>query len=347
MIAFKQTLPNGSIKVRGTSLNTKHLAHYCDDPLAVEGLTAEYMPIQGCMYVPSLGAPSTTAMMTRVDFINLDRIVKLGGYEDCRRLGIQKSRDGVDELFKEQSIILSLADMKVNNLDEFFRTVSKLPNAGILEGVNPEEIGVSTVANYLHTSTRGIENRALKVVKGATERYEIRKSLVGIEPYAVTWASLYDELKNHLVKVIWKKPNGKYSSAVCTNSSDILKKVYGTDYFGKYESFGVRASALVSRVGDTPSKESLSSVLPMYGFKPEIAEGILNQMSQGNDFEGSLYNCLGKVKREKSNEFSTITARTLEGYLVAEDEESGSELKSVGYYTSIDLNRLIRAVVIA
>lgn len=348
MVAFKQTLPNGSVKVRATSNNVEHLKHYSDDPLAVEGLQVEYYPLQGFIYIPSMGAPSTTAMMSRVDFFNLDKIARLKGYEDCRRLGIQKSRDGIDELFKEQAIIQSLAEMKFRDPEEFSKTVKRLPNAGIVIGdVAEEDIGVTTISNYLHTSTRGIENKALKVVKGATPRYELRKALITGESMAIDPKEIRSYLGKSLIKVIWKKANGKYASGVVTNSENILSRVYGKEYFSRYESTGVRISAMVREFeGRTFTIEDLENCLERYGFNRNLALDVLENMGD-MDLEESMYVVTGSTRRTSSYSDITVTARTIDGYLIKEPEGSVSEFKSYDYYTSIDLSHVVRAIVIA
>ena len=351
MIGVKQTLENGSLKIRVISENVQHLAHYCDSPYAVQGMTTEYYPTQAFFYAPVLGAPSTTAMKTRVNLFNLDGIVKVKDYGQCKQLGIQKCQDPVGELFMEQAIQVSLEQLKLSDPDQYTRTVMKLPDIGILNNVMDGNIGSSTISNYLHTATRGTISQALKVVPGAKAAYEVRRKLISGENSEairadVNASNLRDALRKCVLKVVWKKSNGMYTSAICTNNSDILRSIYGDDYFRKYESHGVRISNLIIDLEDMHSHISFSEVLKYYGFEEGILDKILENRSKGLNMEESVYNAIGKTKRASNSNPMVVTARTLAGYLSKDPSEGSTLPKSNDYYVSIDLNHLVRAEVI-
>ena len=85
------------------------------------------------MYAPVLGAPSTTAMKTRIDFLNLETVMGVSNYKQCASFGIQRVKDPVSVLFKEQAILSTMADIRVNRPDEYTRLIAKLPDSYIFK----------------------------------------------------------------------------------------------------------------------------------------------------------------------------------------------------------------------
>lgn len=346
MLAMKQVISNGEIKVRVITESFEHLSHYCDDPEACSGLSSEYYPLGSFMYAPVLGAPSTTAMKTRIDFFNLEDMMVVTKYSQCARFGIQKVKDPVNTLLKDNAILAALADMKVASPDAYTRFITSLPDSYVFKNMADGDISIKTFSNYLHTVTEGKGNELLKKVPGAVERYERLTSVINDEGKStIDPKDLYNTLRRNIVKVIWKKPNGVYASSVCTNCNDILKKVYGDDYFGKYESVGVRISNAVDDI--TTLGMPVDVACKTYGFNQSVAKWVDEYMRDGNDdVESAFYVALGKKKSQRTKNENLITARTLGSYLGEKFDEGESSAKAEDYYVSIDTTHIVRAEVI-
>lgn len=345
MLAVRVVSSNGEEKHRIITENQEHLKHYCDSDIACEGLCCEYYTLGNFMYAPVLGAPSTTAMKTRVDYLNLENIVQVSNYKQCANFGVQKPKNPIDVVFKEQAILLTLANLRVNNSDEYTRIIAKLPDSHVFRNMMDGDIGTKAIANYLHSVSEAKMTALLKMIPGAMDAYEKRRGVVGVGGYAVSKADLYNELRRHVVKVIWKKPNGMYASSICTNSNDILRKVYGEDYFGKYESVGVRISNAIDDIREL--NMPLDVACKTYGFSEEVALKVAELLKENKDnYEACFYEALGKKKRSSSSKDGLITARTLSSYIGGKFDEGNESAKAVDYYISIDTNHLVRAEVV-
>lgn len=345
MLAVRLVSSNGEEKRRIITENSEYLAHYCDSPSACNGLTSEYYYMGSFMYAPALGAPSTTAMKTRVDFLNLENVVAVSSYDQCAKFGVQKVKDPMVSLFKEQAILSSLASIKVNNPDAYTNIIMKLPDSHVFRNMMDGDIDTRVISNYLHSVSEGKATELLKAIPGAKESYEKRMSIVGegttSRPIPVT--DLYSELRQHIVKVVWKKANGVYASSICTNCNKILREIYGEDYFSKYESVGVRISNAVSDIKDLGT--SIEVACKTYGFDDSVIEKLKSADVNG-DLEGEFYEALGKKKRASSKYGGTITARTLGGYLGGKVDEGNVNARAEDYYISIDTTHLVRAEVV-
>lgn len=346
MLAVRIVSGSGEEKHRVITENYEHLSHYCDSAEACVGMTSEYYLLGSFMYAPVLGAPSTTAMKTRIDFLNLETVMGVSNYKQCASFGIQRVKDPVSVLFKEQAILSTMADIRVNRPDEYTRLIAKLPDSYIFNNMLDGDIGTKTLSNYLHTISDTKINALLKSIPGATEAYEKRMSVLSDgQGYVVDAKSLYSELRHHIVKVVWKKANGVYASSICTNCNEILRKVYGEDYFSKYESVGVRISNAVDDIKTLGMP--LDVACKTYGFDESVVEKIKGLLKDNNgDYEASFYEAMGKKKRASSSNSNLVTARTLSSYLGKKFDEGESSAKAEDYYISIDTSHLVRAEVV-
>lgn len=345
MLAVRLVSNDGEEKHRIISENREHLAHYCDSLSACDGLTSEYYYLSSFMYAPVLGAPSTTAMKTRVDFLNLDTVMSISNYSQCARFGIQKVKDPMVSLFKEQAILSSLAEMRVNNPDAYTNIIMKLPDSHVFRNMMDGDIGTKVISNYLHSVSDAKASALLKAIPGAKEAYEKRMQVIGdgTTSRPIDFKDLYSELRQHIVKVVWKKANGVYASSICTNSNKILREIYGDDYFSKYESIGVRVSNAVGDIKELGMP--IDVACKTYGFDESVVEK-LKSFDVNGDIEGAFYEVLGKKKKASSKSEGTITARTLGGYLGSKVVEGNVNARAEDYYISIDTTHLVRAEVV-
>ena len=135
-----------------------------------------------------------------------------------------------------------------------------------------------------------------------------------------------------------------YSSSICTNNSDILTKIYGKGYFGRYESYRVRICFAADDViyANMPLKEAMK----IYGFDISKADEIQELYKKTGNLEEAFYQALGKKRRNLVKSDDIVTARTLSGYLSNKDSEGSTATKAEDYYVSIDTKHLVRAEII-
>lgn len=347
ILGIKQTLGDGSSKVRLITECQKHLTNYCDDPKACEGLSAEYYPTQGYFYAPVLGAPSTTAMKTRINIFYVSNLTRITSYEKCRSLGIQKCKDPIKELCLETAILSTMGDLKIKNLSKYDEVISKLPDIGIMGEEFNGDVGILNLSNYLHTATQGIKTKMLKLIPGAKHALDIRLAVTSgstNSSVVVNGENIRHLARTGVLKIVWKKSNGMYSSIIGTNSPEILRKVYGEDYMGNYESIGVRIHNMEDEMEALGMP--LDIALEQYGFDKSIAPQVKERLQSGENIESAMYGALGKKKRASSSNPNLFTIRSLAAYLSG-DYSSGSVVpKANDYYSSVDLDHIIRAEVV-
>lgn len=345
MIYTKQEKPDGSVKERVVSSNFKHLANYCDDPDAVMGIKPEYYPLRGFIYAPVLGAPSTTAMLTRVDLFDLTTLLKVDSYSQCRYYGVQKPVDPVREVLKKDAILTSMAQLYALDEERYFRTVDKFPDIGVYGNALNGDISVRILRNYLDSGTRGLNNRIFKIVPGAEELYTRVESFVIDEKFPVDgYQGIKDALRDGIVKVLWKKANGMYASEICTNCPDILSVVYGEDYFRRYESSGVRLRNCADAIDF--GGMGVAEALEQYGFDSSVADKVTEMRKGGQNVEDAMVQALGIKTRAHSSNPALITARTLSGYISGNVSSGIVSGRAEDYYVSIDTEHLVKAEVI-
>lgn len=347
IIGVKQTLGDGSSKVRLITECQKHLTNYCDDPKACEGLTSEYYPTQGYFYAPVLGAPSTTAMKTRINIFYVSNITRITSYEKCRSLGIQKCKDPIKELCLETAILSTMGDLKIKNPDKYDEVISKLPDVGIMGESFNGDVGILNLSNYLHTATQGIKTKMLKLIPGAQHALDVRLAVTSGSPdssLTVTADNLRQLARTGVLKIVWKKSNGMYSSTIGTNSPEILRKVYGKDYMGNYESFGVRIRNMEDEMEALGMP--LDIALEQYGFDKSIAPQVKERLQSGENIESAMYGVMGKKKRASSSNPNLFTIRSLAAYLSGDYSNGSVVPKANDYYSSVDISHIMRAEVV-
>lgn len=357
ILAVAQQLPSGEMKMRVISDNIEHIEHYSDDPqlcnylYSIGSLSAEMFYLGAFLYAPVLGAPSTTGMKTRVEIFNIEMIQVINGYQQCSQFGVQKIKDPIDVMCKEQAILTTLANLRANDPDTFGYVINKLPESAVYGNMFDGDITPRTISNYLHMVKQGKVNEVLRLVPGAMESYETRKLLLNEKSTTAIMENFSDarEIKDlastHILKIIWKKPNGVMASTVGTNNVNILKMLYGDDYFGKYESIGVCIRNACEDITDLgmPVDEACKA----YGLDPSLADRIKEDHAQNKDsWEDSFYRVLGKKKRVSSSSENTILIRSISAYFGTKRSEGSAHNNAEDYYTSIDLNHLVSCTIV-
>ena len=323
------------------------LKKYCDTPDAIsETLKAEFFPYKAFFYAPVIGAPSTTAMVTNVNLFKLCELKKLSSSRELTQLGIQKPKDPIDSMVQESVVKSIMMELKRNNPDELVRVVNKLPRrAELMPNVGEEEITERHIASYLHTIKRADMVKVFKVVPGASDLFaKRREAFTKCEHFTGTGSELNALLKSSLCRVIIRKKDFTLSSITCTNSRDILTKVYGENYFAEYEGFSVRLRAAISDYNDLgrPLDDSLKAngLEELQGIS-EVAQSLVKEgecSSITDALEQAAYN-LTERKKKASAQTSNIMVRTVDAYLTGNGAEE--------YYRYIDPSKIVSVFVLS
>lgn len=336
----------GMSKVRCVTENEKMLKNYCDTPEVVEGMTADYFPYKAFCYFPVLGAPSNTAMMTKVNLFNLEGVERIESKSEITALGVQKPKDVIESMAQENVLKSHLMYLQYHeNGDEFYNILQKLPHREEYMP-NLDDISEGQLASYLHSIKRADLKAIIKKLK-LEERVEERESLFKkckqvdlSDPDTLTQI-----LKSSLVRVLIRKKDGTFSNITCTNNPKILEKVYGENYFRYYESFGSRMHRAFN---ERKSNEDLVELLNKYGFDDIDTRSVVEQGNKAymegeykdieDAWEDALYEAYGKKKRASSTA-NSIMVRSIDAYL-----KGGS---AIDYYKNIDPEKIVKAFLLS
>lgn len=275
VVKVGQEVSNGT-KVRCVTDKIEILSKYCDMPDAVVDLKSKYYVLDGFFYAPVIGAPSTTCMMTLIDMFRISELKRIQNAKQLAEYGVQKSKDPVGEeiinnLITEHVLMLAADE----GTEEFEQFIQGMPSQDVLGTVNRENISKSLLTRYFHSIKNSERREILKKIPGSKAKYDAKKSVYGSSLRDATEDEVKDIktlLENHLCRIIIRKKDGTYSNMTCTNSKEILAKVYGEDYFGIYESFGVRARRVAFEIAEgKTSNDEISDLLEKYGFDVDVS----------------------------------------------------------------------------
>ena len=230
---------DGIEKVRFISKNEIMLASKCDIPDAVKGIEAKFFPLKGFFYAPSVGAPSTSAMITNINVFDVS-ILKGATENDFKNFKINKPENPIRDMIGENLVINRLMYLKGSDLGELSSIVRVFPYKDKYH-LNIDDLQPSSIAKYLHSVPEASMKKIYKVT-GVEEELSRRLKLFsnGRAMTADEIANIEETLKNNICRVVLQKKNCKLSSVMCTNNKDILANIYGKDYIKYYEGFSSR-----------------------------------------------------------------------------------------------------------
>ena len=332
---------SGVMKSRVATNRDDLLKKYCDNPNAVGSVATSLYPLKGYMYVPILGAPSTTAMMSKVDVFNLDSIHII---TNSSQIKVKKAEDPIGILKKTRVISKRLSEMQMGDPVGYSEVISRLPRVSELfvdeaSSTMPSQVAV---AKYLNTLSTSELDSIISNLEGAKEKLEVLDGIFttneSINVASVTSDdALRDMLKSGVYNVIATKKDCSYTSMIVTNNEGILKKLYGDDYFGKYESFGFRFNRLAYLV---KSGKDVKESLTYCGFgtdKETVKDAkTLKDDAKAESVRDKWLEKQGTKKRAKANTDS-ILARSCFGSV----DEDGNISE---FYKYVTLKRVARLV---
>lgn len=219
------------LKTRYISINKTELSKYVDMPEFVSDLNVEYFPLKGFFYAPILGAPVFSVGRTRIDILDICSI------NPSKNPKVEKVKDSFNSLLEDQISTKMLEEMEINDPESYEKLVGELPKKAMLDDPSSRD-----VIHYLREMKTKDREVFFSEIPGYSGYMDSVRSLFK-DPKEVKISSKEDfnsVLKSNICRVTVRKKDCMYSSMVVTNNRNALKRLYGEDYFGKYESFGVR-----------------------------------------------------------------------------------------------------------
>lgn len=239
LVRFRQSSPGG-VKIRYLTMDKEILKKYCDDPNAVEHLECNFFPLKAFFYAPVVGAPSTTAMVSRVNLFQIDNI-RTVKEEALEKEGIRKVENPIRALFGERMFVSKMIALRDSNPAKFTQALKSMSYQGKLFR-DPAEVSASDLSSYLHSVTPTAIEKAYRI---ADVEDELQRAMryVGGNSRPMTKEEMSDlttTLRNRTCKFIIRKKDCSFSSLLVTNDKSTLAAVYGNNLSSKFEGFGFR-----------------------------------------------------------------------------------------------------------
>lgn len=343
---------SGIEKIRLITTNQEILSKYCDVPEATKGLTAKFFPLKGFFYAPSIGAPSTSAMVTNINLFNTD-VIKNSLPNDFKTYNITKPSDAVGDMIAEGLIVNKLMTLKAEDIGDFYYIIENLP-AKRYFAADAENISDGDIAKYLHSLSDFSKKRVYSML-GIEKELARRRAIIGNgrQMTAKEINDIENTFKNGICRVIIQKKDCRLSAVMGTNNKVILQKIYGNPL--KYESFAHRFYMLLNWLSDEGSNLSDDSIddelkyLGLgYGSEGIKAVNAYLSSDRGTVDEENLKEALADiigVSLKRSNaQVSTnkVSTNVLVRTLTARLDENHNP---VDYYKYIDKSKIIGGMI--
>lgn len=333
---------DGLIKERFVSCSEKVLSEYCDSEEAVKGLKATMFPVKGIAYLPVLGAPSITSMVTKVDFFSVDTIYPVSSKADIK---VERVKNPIESVMLKSAIMNKLREANSEGNWEYFDMLENVPS--FAKYFKSESDLYTADVRNLSKILDSLTVEELKQVcsdVGGEENYKNMLSLVK-KPEVMDISGMSDDeirnmLSNGIYNVTYMGKGCKNLSMTVTNSGFYLKKMYGSDYFGRCEGFNPRWYKLRSLL--TKSNDSADTILEYCGFPVnddtvkfcnDIRNGTLSE-----EMKQSFLDSSNIVEEHSPSDTKSILCRVCFGAVSMQDG------KVQGYYRYFDRDRVIRVV---
>lgn len=274
-----------SLKTRYVSGKAKVIRKYTDDLLKNVPKPMSF-PLYFQVYLPVLGAPSSTVGLTRVDLLSLERIKSVSP-KDWESLPIAPvNPNPLSSLLQEQvaSVYIdSLFIPEISSKTQSFknRVLNTMNSFGL--NVTPESGRFELIKKMHEFSAEQNMIFWKQAVPTDFHTYLLRVSQLLNNYEVVEFASerefraaLYDGV--YLVNSLTK--GGKFSKAIVTNSKDILRAAYGENYVARYESKRVKEELAVQLLQEGASWEDVERLSGISFEVTEDLEDLLSKVQQ-------------------------------------------------------------------
>ena len=343
---------SGIEKIRLITTNQEILSKYCDMPEATKGLTAKFFPLKGFFYAPSIGAPSTSAMVTNINLFDTT-VIKNSLPNDFKTYNITKPSDAVGDMIAEGLIVNKLMTLKAEDIGDFYYIIENLP-AKRYFAADAENISDGDIAKYLHSLSDFSKKRVYSML-GIEKELARRRAIIGNgrQMTAKEINDIENTFKNGICRVIIQKKDCRLSAVMGTNNKVILQKIYGNPL--KYESFAHRFYILLNWLSDEGSNLSDGSIDDELkylglGYGSEGIKAVNAYLSSDRgtvdeeNLKGALADIIGVSLKRSNAQVSTnkVSTNVLVRTLTARLDENHNP---VDYYKYIDKSKIIGGMI--
>lgn len=341
-LLYIKQIVGGVEKNRVITCNKEVLGNYCDDAEIVKGVEPRFFPLKGYFYAPVLGAPSTSAMVTNINIMDIQTMSVISP-ADVPKLGIKKPENVLRNNLAESLAINTLLNLAKNEPEKFDAFIQKVNNN---ENVNHENASAGSIHRVL-ANVNNTESlyKAMGISGEIDRRYAVFQGGSKVVPKQGNNYNKEDiakALESGVCKFIIQKKDCRLSSIMGTNNKEILKKFYGDDYYGKYESFAGRYYGFMK---EAESTGDVRGALSKYGFPctDELIQKLLDKDKE--KWEAILAEASGinlersKSARDSAAKENNIMLRTLDAY---KDPVTGTVYE---YYKYLDVAKIVNMVV--
>lgn len=331
-------------KIRYITDDVNILGKFCDNEEFAKSLKSAFYPLKGFFYAPVIGANSLSSGVTRIDLLNVERVTNATNLSSV----ITKPVNAISNLVRTSCIYSILNNMYEYDIESYIEFIDNLPSNDILSGAvydvdkgAPEPKTIISYLNSLDPAERGVvENSIPGLGWEIAQRSEILTKYEKLNISDYTVSDIRNMLNSGVYKFVIQKKDCHYSAITVTNNPNVLKALYGNDYFAKHESLGVRLNRLQSYLEDNPYSEDSTMIedwLRYCGFSTE--ESIVDKVQLlwgtgkiGVSLRSELLDLLGTRKSKKTTKRTSyneelILSRVLPG--------------SLDFYRYIDINKVI------
>lgn len=201
-------------------------------------------------YCPVIGASIYTAGVTNIRITEIDKIEQVG-IADVDFSNINLNLLGVR--------LEALEQIKANKK---YKQVAKYLNLKLEKGADIEEAVIKQIEGMYDSNVWEMMTALPKVFD--TEAFKSKPNRFGSlyekQSLPISKPNLETLLKGGVYKILMRKRDGSFTTIVTSSNQDIIASILGEDYYGKFESEGVRYRRAIQAVKDGVSIEEAAKL---------------------------------------------------------------------------------------
>lgn len=339
-------------KARYITCRKDVLARFSDSKEFAESLKPSFFPLKGFFYAPNLGASSLTLGLTRIDLLDVCSV------KTVKEPPVKKPSGGLSSVIKEASIFSILTRLYDNDTSTYADLVDRFPNrkeilTGAVHDVDKGVPNPNSIIKYIHGLSEAERAKVESLIPGLEEEVKMKESIISchqeLNPMDYSLKEIKSLLSTGVYKFVIQKSNCKYSTIVATNCPALLRKMYGSNYFAKYESLGVRIRKLerfITTEFYNVDRGRIEDWLYYCGFPiseryVSKIEELWSSRSSGNLLHEELVDLLGGNPKTTSRKTTRRSSDSEDMLLVRKCFASIISTGSVDYYRYLDMSKVV------